>query len=92
MKRTRRKFSASFKAKVAIEAIKERSSLQELSSKFEVHPNQISSWKREFLDNADLAFTSKSEKVDSTSDTDPLYSKIGQLQVENDFLKKVLGK
>lgn len=92
MRRTRRKFSASFKAKVAISAIKERSSLQELASKFELHPNQISSWKREFLDNADLAFSSKSEKEDPTSDTEPLYNKIGQLQVENDFLKKVLGK
>jgi len=64
MKRTRRKFSASFKAKVAIEAIKEQSSLQELASKFELHPNQISSWKREFLDNANLAFQSKTEKED----------------------------
>jgi len=92
MKRTRRKFSASFKAKVAIEAIKEQSSLQELAGKFELHPNQISSWKREFLDNADLAFQSKTEKEDPTLDTAPLYSKIGQLQVENDFLKKVLDK
>ncbi len=92
MKRTRRKFSASFKAKVAIDAIKEQSSLQELAAKFEIHPNQISSWKREFLDNADLAFRSKTEKEDSTSETGPLYNKIGQLQVENDFLKKVLGK
>lgn len=92
MKTTRRKFSASFKAKVAIEAIKEQTSLQELAAKFELHPTQISSWKREFLKNADLAFGSKSEKEDSVSETGPLYSKIGQLQVENDFLKKVLGK
>jgi len=92
MKRTRRKFSASFKAKVAIETIKEQSSLQELAAKFELHPNQISSWKREFLDNADLAFKTKLEKEDATSDTAPLYNKIGQLQVENDFLKKALGK
>lgn len=92
MKTPRRKFSASFKAKVAIEAIKERASLQDLAAKFELHPTQISSWKREFLKNADLAFGAKSEKEDSGSDTAPLYSKIGQLQVENDFLKKVLGK
>lgn len=92
MKRTRRKFSASFKAKVAIEAIKEQISLQELAAKFELHPNQISSWKREFSDNAELAFRSKTEKEDPGSDTGPLYNKIGQLQVENDFLRKALGK
>lgn len=92
MKTPRRKFSASFKAKVAIEAIKEQTSLPELAAKFEIHPVQISNWKREFLKNADLAFRSKSEKEDSDVDTVPLYSKIGQLQVENDFLKKVLGK
>lgn len=92
MKRTRRKFSASFKAKVAIEAIKEQSSVQEIAAKFELHPAQISSWKREFLDNASLAFGSKSEREGANSQTEPLYNKIGQLQVENDFLKKVLGK
>lgn len=92
MKTPRRKFSASFKAKVAIEAIKEQTSLPELAAKFEIHPAQISNWKREFLKNANLAFGSKSEKEDSDVDTAPLYSKIGQLQVENDFLKKVLGK
>jgi transposase len=92
MKKTRRKFSSSFKAKVVLEAIKERSSLQELASKFEVHPNQISIWKREFIENADLAFGSKLKKEIKDSETEPLYSKIGQLQVENDFLKKVLDK
>lgn len=92
MKTPRRKFSASFKAKVAIEAIKEQTSIPELAAKFELHPAQISNWKREFLKNAELAFESKSEKETPTVDTAPLYSKIGQLQVENDFLKKVLGK
>jgi transposase-like protein len=53
MKKSRRKFQPEFKAKLAIEALKERESLAELSKRFEVHPNQISLWNREFLDNAD---------------------------------------
>jgi transposase-like protein len=56
MKRARRKLSASFKTKVALEAIKERLTVQELTSKFEVHSNQISQWKKEFLENASAAF------------------------------------
>jgi len=92
MKKSRRKFSPSFKAKVAIEAIKEQNTVQEIAAKFELHPTQISSWKREFLENAALAFGSKPEKEDPDLRTGPLYNKIGQLQIENDFLKKVLGK
>lgn len=92
MKKTRRKFSSSFKAKVSIEAIKERMSLQELASKFELHPNQITNWKCQFLKDANLIFSSKTEKEETAADSEPLYKKIGQLQVENDFLKKVLGK
>ncbi|GGW48353.1 hypothetical protein GCM10007383_35580 [Arenibacter certesii] len=73
-------------------AIKEHSSLQDLAAKFELHPNQISNLKREFLENAELAFGPQAEKEDPESGTAPLYSKIDQLQVENDFLKKALGR
>jgi len=92
MKRTRRKFSSSFKTKVVLEALKERLTIQELSTKFEIHPGQISSWKKEFLDNASSAFESETSADKSDDQKQKLYSKIGQLQVENDFLKHVLGK
>ena len=93
MKRTRRKFSSEFKAKVAIEALKERSTLSELAIKFELHPNQISQWKQEFLENSSSIFESSEVKSDQKEiDTDKLYSKIGQLEMERDFLKKSLNK
>ena len=93
-KRTRRKFSADFKAKVVIEALKERSTMEELARKYELHPNQITMWKREFLDNAAAAFSTESdlsdEKKDQEAVVEKLYSQIGHLKVENDFLKKKL--
>ena len=92
MKRTRRKFNSFFKTKVAIEAIKERLTTQELASKFEVHSNQINSWKNEFLANASSVFETKQDNDDAEVEKEKRYSKIGQLQVENDFLKHVLGK
>ena len=93
MKAKRRKFSASFKAKVAIEALKERESLAELSNRFEVHPNMISKWKQEFLENSSAVFE-KEKDTDPEERPDPekLYAKIGKLELENDFLKKSLKK
>jgi len=92
-KRTRRKFNASFKAKVVIEALKERSTIEQLAKKYELHPNQITIWKREFLENASAAFGSDKEagpEKDHEAEIDKLYSQIGQLKVENDWLKKKL--
>lgn len=91
MKQKRRKFSGAFKAKVAIEALKERETLAELSKRFEVHPNMISKWKQEFLERSAEIFDKKSD-ADAGVDADKLYAKIGQLEIENDFLKKSLNK
>ena len=91
MKKSRRKFSGAFKAKVAIEALKERESLAELSKRFEVHPNMISKWKQEFMERSSELFDKKSDS-DPGVDPEKLYAKIGQLEIENDFLKKSLKK
>ena len=90
MKTSRRKFSAAFKAKVVIEAIKERETLAELSQRYDVHSNMISKWKKEFLERATEVFDSKpvSNPVENP-DIDKLYTKIGRLEMERDFLKKV---
>jgi transposase-like protein len=92
MKRTRRKFSAAFKTKVVIEALKEQMTIQELSSKFEIHPNQISTWKSDFLANAATVFEGTKSKSNEEVDTDKLYKIIGHQKVEIDFLKQVLDK
>jgi transposase len=90
MKKTRRTFTPGFKAKVALEALKERSSLKELSDKYKLHPNQISAWKQEFVDNAEKVFEGEgSAKVSELEgEKDELFRQIGQLQVENTWLKK----
>jgi transposase-like protein len=92
MKRTRRKFSSKFKTKLVLEVLKEQETIQELASKYEVHPNQISTWKNEFLSNASSVFESKKEKQNTNQDTSKLYKVIGEQKVEIDFLKEVLGK
>ena len=93
-KRIKRKFSADFKAKVVIEAIKERETIETISRKYELHPNQVTTWKKEFINNAAAAFATKSDlsddKKQQEADREKLYAQIGQLKVENDWLKKKL--
>lgn len=91
MKQKRRKFSSGFKAKVAIESLREQLSLAEIAKKYSIHPNQVSKWKRDFLNNADKAFGSN-DSVDVGKAMEKLYTKIGKLEVERDFLKKSLWK
>ncbi|NGZ89259.1 transposase [Psychroflexus maritimus] len=62
MRKSRRKFTSEFKTKVALEALKERYSLSELAERFELHPNQISQWKQEFLEKSKDVFDKKSPK------------------------------
>jgi transposase len=91
-KRSRRKFTADFKAKVVLEALKERSTIEELARKYELHPTQINTWKREAVANMAAVFSAEKAEgaVESEQQTEKLYAQIGQLKVENDWLKKKL--
>ncbi|WP_390937907.1 transposase [Parapedobacter soli] len=86
----RSKFSAGFKAKVAIEAIKEQQTVHELAAKYEVHATQINAWKRDFLNNAESAFSKDQDRSkDDSQEKKELYSKIGELQIQVDFLNYI---
>lgn len=92
-KQSRRKFTATFKAKVAVEALKNQKTLAELSTQFEVSSVMISKWKSEFLENMSSVFEKdNSKKNEENIDVEMLYAQIGQLKVENDFLKKSCRK
>ena len=90
METTRRKFSAEFKAKVVLEALRERETIESLSKRYELHPNQISAWKNEATANLKQVFGGKGGSVPSEDQSEKLYAQIGQLKVENDWLKKKL--
>ncbi len=91
-RKSRRKFSSEFKAKVVLEALKERNSIEELSRKYELHPTQINLWKKEAVSKLSQVFGGGSSEEDDGREkkVEQLYSQIGQLKVENDFLKKKL--
>jgi transposase len=89
MKKTRRKFSGEFKAQVAIAALKERESLADLAKRFDVQPLLITKWKQEFVARSAEIFESLPPEQEFQAIQDRLFSKIGQLEMENDFLKKV---
>ena len=94
MKRNRRKFSSEFKARVALEAIKETKTISELAQQYNVHPNQISLWKKDFLNNAGKVFDAGKEETEQIKklekEKEELIQQIGQLSVDNNWLKKKL--
>ena len=91
-RRPRRNHSPAFKAKVALEAIKGEQTLSELAERFQVHPNQITQWKKKLLEEAPEVFTSGKKHEEDEPDVKELHAKIGQLAVENDFLSGALGR
>jgi transposase len=92
MKKERRKFTAAFKAQVSLEAIKERETLTELSKRFDIHQNVISKWKQEFIERSSEIFSTKASDENFDAERDRLFSKIGQLEMERDWLKKISNR
>lgn len=89
----RRKFTDQFKAKVALEALRGDKTIQEIAARHQVHPNQVSQWKRQAMEGMADAF-SRGGKSDGVSDAEvkDLHAKIGRLTIENDFLSQGLKK
>ncbi len=90
-KRTRRNHSPVFKAKVALAAVKGEKTLAELAQQFDVHPNQITTWRSQLLEGAAVVFGSEGH-AEPMIDVKTLHAKIGELTLVNDFLSGALGK
>ena len=92
--KTRRRFTAEFKAKVALEAIRGERTISDLATKHQLHPNQITQWKRQAIENLAKAFDDKASdpQVGREAEVTKLHAKIGQLVVERDFLAKAFDR
>ena len=84
----RRRFTAAFKARVALDALRGDKTIQEIAAKHKVHPNQVSSWKRQAVDGLDEVFSNGADRAgrDHEAEVRDLHAKIGELMVERDFL------
>ena len=91
---TRRRFTADFKAKVALEALRGDRSIQEIAARHKVHPNQVSTWKRQAMDGLGTVFSNGAGEAcsDHEAEVHDLHAKIGQLTVERDFLARGLAR
>jgi putative transposase len=89
----RKRYDGSFKARVALEAIRGDRTVAEIAAAYGVHPNQISKWKKQALDELPKIFSGRYEKTEAQGKelTDQLYQQIGRLKVELDWLKKKAG-
>jgi len=96
MSKTKRKrYSAEFMAKVALEAISGEHTLSELATRYDLYPNMITNWKRQAIENMVETFSSKAERVAANAteaQIKELHAKIGELTVERDFLAKAFGR
>jgi transposase-like protein len=91
-KRPRRNHSAAFKAKVALAAVRGDKTVAEIAQQYEVHPTQVTDWRRQLLDRAADVFGGAAAPSEPPVDLKALHAKIGQLALENDFLEGALTK
>lgn len=92
MRRPRRNHSPQFKAKVAVAALRGDKTVVELSEQFDVHPNQVTQWKQQAVENLAAVFDKETGGRHSEDEIKALHAKIGQLTLENDFLERAFGK
>lgn len=88
---SRRKHTSDFKKKVALEAIREQKTINQIAKEFQVHPAQVSAWRKQLLDGCGSIFDGSCKQESREDEIAALERKIGRLCIENDFLKKKLG-